>query len=46
MKMKFGNFLKEMEKNTENLFTIPENLIEKNFEGEVIFKLDKYLMEK
>ena len=33
-----------MEKNTENLNT--ENLIEKNFEGEVIFKLDKYLMEK
>ena len=35
-----------MEKNTENPFKNSDNLIEKNFEGEVVFKLDKIFIGK
>ena len=46
MNMKFWQLFERDGKEYRKPLHNPENLIEKNFEGEVIFKLDKYLMEK
>ena len=46
MNVKFWELFERDGKEYRKPLHNPENLIEKNFEGEVVFRLNKYLMEK